>query len=462
MKKHYIFSLCLCFLCTTFLSRLPAQEYNNFDLNKYYTPDIVRNALGFGMSINDNFNSHSSSNDTISSNYLRWYFNPTFSRYKDTRKRITTFSVGGTTNGSSQQSNNLYRSRYSDNNALINYNTSFYNKKNNFLTFNASGNYTDNSSDINQKNDAGEIILENYNKSNRWNLRASIGIGKGRIEQVTDARQAVYILDELSKRGKLTKTLSDIEIFNFAQTISKVKNKRFLDARLHRIDEITTVDSFLVKNNYLTSQDAGYFSTLYDFWEYGDLYYRGSGQSFEINITPTVTIDKYTFKTTNNLDENRSTDRTYNADLNLIYRFEKSVGLNWQHSLTTSLALGISDYDTEHQLQTNGIRTNGTFIVNYYLSFYPSTRTSFSINAYHNNSLLFYKNTTISHVVEPDYRANNISSAIRASVNYYFSPQLRLSGNAGLNYTYKSINYNDLKEKYFNPGIGASVNYYFF
>jgi hypothetical protein len=76
--------------------------------------------------------------------------------------------------------------------------------------------------------------------------------------------------------------------------------------------------------------------------------------------------------------------------------------------------------------------------------------------------LLFYKNTTISHVVEPDYRANNISSAIRASVNYYFSPQLRLSGNAGLNYTYKSINYNDLKEKYFNPGIGASVNYYFF
>ena len=272
MKKHYIFSLCLCFLCTTSFFRLSAQEYNNFDLNKYYTPDIVRNALDFGMSINDNFNSQSSSSDTISSNYLRWYFNPTFSRYKDTRKRVTTLSVGGTTNGSSQQSSNLYRSRYSDNDATINYKTSFYNKKNNFLTFNASGNYTDNSSDINQKNDAGEITLENYNKSNRWNLRASIGIGKGRIEQVTDARQAVYILDELSKRGKLTKTLSDIEIFNFAQTISKVKNKRFLDARLHRIDEITTVDSFLVKNNYLTSQDAGYFSTLYDFWEYGDLY----------------------------------------------------------------------------------------------------------------------------------------------------------------------------------------------
>ena len=44
MKKHYIFSLCLCFLCTTFSFRLSAQEYNNFDLNKYYTPDIVRNA----------------------------------------------------------------------------------------------------------------------------------------------------------------------------------------------------------------------------------------------------------------------------------------------------------------------------------------------------------------------------------------------------------------------------------
>lgn len=49
MKKHYIFSLCLCFLCTTFSFRLSAQEYNNFDLNKYYTPDIVRNALDFGI-----------------------------------------------------------------------------------------------------------------------------------------------------------------------------------------------------------------------------------------------------------------------------------------------------------------------------------------------------------------------------------------------------------------------------
>ena len=462
MKKHYIFSLCLCFLCTTSFFRLSAQEYNNFDLNKYYTPDIVRNALAFGISINDNFSIGSSSSDTLSSNNFRWYFNPTFSRYKDTRKRVTTLSVGGTTNGSSQQSSNLYRSRYSDNDATINYKTSFYNKKNNFLTFNASGDYTGSSSDINQKNDAGEIILENYNKSNRWNLRASIGIGKGRIEQVTDARQAVYILDELSKRGKLTKTLSDREIFNFAQTISKVKNKRFLDARLHRIEEITTVDSFLVKNNYLTSQDAGYFSTLYDFWEYGDLYYRGSGQSFEINITPTVTVDKYTFKTTNNLDENISTDRTYNADLNLIYRFEKSVGLNWQHSLTTSLALGISDYDTERQTQANGIRTNGTFNAYYSLSYYPSTRTSFSINAYHNNSLLFYKNTTLSNVVEPDYRANNISSTLRAAVDYYFSPQLRLSANAGLNHSYRTNTYNYLKEKYFNPGIGATVNYYFF
>ena len=93
MKKHYIFSLCLCFLCTTFSFRLSAQEYNNFDLNKYYTPDIVRNALGFGMSINDNFNSQSSSNDTISSNYLRWYFNPTFSIFTFYKRLFQKISV---------------------------------------------------------------------------------------------------------------------------------------------------------------------------------------------------------------------------------------------------------------------------------------------------------------------------------------------------------------------------------
>jgi len=49
----------------------------------------------------------------------------------------------------------------------------------------------------------------------------------------------------------LNRKLTTEEIHAFAQTISTVKNKRFLDARLRMIDEITTVDSVLVNMGVL-------------------------------------------------------------------------------------------------------------------------------------------------------------------------------------------------------------------
>ena len=73
------------------------------------------------------------------------------------------------------------------------------------------------------------------------NFTPSIGWGIGRIENVTDARQAIYILEDFKKNGILSRDLTKDELFEFAQLISTVKNKRFLDSRLHRIDEITTM-----------------------------------------------------------------------------------------------------------------------------------------------------------------------------------------------------------------------------
>ena len=91
-----------------------------------------------------------------------------------------------------------------------------------------------------------------------------LGLGFGRIEDVTDARQAIYMLEALHKNGVLSRQLSNEEVVALAQKISSEKNKRFFDSRLHKIDEISAVDSFFVASKALSKNDASYFTALYD------------------------------------------------------------------------------------------------------------------------------------------------------------------------------------------------------
>ena len=114
----------------------------------------------------------------------------------------------------------------------------------------------------------------------------SPAIGWGRIEDVTDARQTIYIIDALRENGVLNRDLSVQEMFEFSQLISSVKNKRFLDSRLHLIDELTTVDNYLKNKGVIADGGAAYFANLNDMWQYGALFERKSGYEVTFNANP--------------------------------------------------------------------------------------------------------------------------------------------------------------------------------
>ena len=469
MEKKIISGLVLCFVLV-FMSNTLAQEYK-YDINKYYTPDIVRNSLDLSFSSNDNIRNYEHPNDSTIANSLEWNLNPTFTRYKNTRKQITTFSIGGQTNGSSNSyfktnKNNFKTSLNTENNLSINYNSYFYTLNQFFLMFKVSGNYG--GTYYKDINSTDTLVRTNFASKNTYQLRPYIGVGKGRIESITDARQAVYILEELSKKRRITRILSENEIFKFAQIISKIKNKRFLDARLRKIEEITTVDSFLVENGYLTKQDATYFTTLNDLWEYGALYSRNSGQSFEINLSPNLNFaSSHEKQTMQNLTQTTK-DQIYNAELNFIYRYEKSTSLDWQHSFSTSLSFHISDisnekiYDSGFQDKTIAINKGGRFDANYDLSYFPSTRSKFTFYANQIYTLDFNDHITSNNNEYPQNHVSSLMTSVGVSTDYYFSPQLRLSGSAGVGYRYDSQSTNNYTFKQISAGIGASINYSFF
>lgn len=459
MKSSTTFVV-LCVILFLGVFSVSAQEYKNFDINGYYTPDIVRNALDFNFNLNDNYSQNRNQTDSVNQNNFRWNLNPAFSRYVNNRKNIFSISAGGKTEGYLQKSSISVKSKSVENNAFVNLSYSHFFAKNYYVMLGFRGNY-----------DGSDEYYENTSshssgKRNDLNFNSGIAIGKGRIENVTDARHAVYILESLSQSGSLNRMLTNDEVFRFAQTISKVKNKRFLDARLHKIDEITTVDSFFVTRSLLTAQNARYFTTLYDMWEFGGLYQRYSGQSFELGITPSWRFVKRNSEYNNQLQIN--TDETIGREVYLKYRYEKSAGLNWQHSLSAMLGLNLNRLTVETK-NGDGAQSiqritplGSVFDAAYTLYYYPSTRTRFSLTArQYNTDKIFETQVQLPNQEKYTVQFTNYTY-LNLNADYYVSQQLRLSGGVGFSYNQVVGNNNTAKYSNFGFGIGGGLVYSFF
>jgi len=490
MKQKFISGLCLCLFCTFSFSNLSAQEYKNFDLNKYYTPEIVRNGLDLYFNTNGDLSNqlfqstnYLQSNDTANSNNLNGQLNSSFFRFTNTRKNESLLQLnlglyGQFGNYTIKPINRFFPNEYTSDsrqNIGLTYSNKSYNASKQFFSFGVT-------TRLNLSGGTVKIIyFDNPEKTTKTNGNNStiapyVGIGLGRVETVTDARQAIYILDNLAKRGVLTRQLSNDEIFRLSQQISKVKNKRFLDARLRKIEEISTVDSFFVNNNLLTTSDAVYFTTLYDNWENGANFVRNSGHVFEIQLSP--------FSDWNN--NNTQTDilngssfwekkkfNQYGGRLEIRYRYAKQINLNWEKSADVSLVSSVSHDINELTTDINSFSTEGEDYKNerniagvnlngsYGVAFYPNTRTNLSVIL----SQRFAKNYYNEINNNQKYNQFNSNTNLNFSAVYYVSPQLRLSGNTSIyNYFDKNF-YSEKSSNTYNKlgaGFSASLKYSFF
>jgi hypothetical protein len=475
MKKKIFTSFIFCFFLSVLFFNTSAQEYK-YDISKYYTPDIVRNQLDVSFNTNNSFNNSKSKIDTTRSTFstsMNGTFTPFFNSYTNTRKRLTYLQINGQFNGSYNSSglvneSNPYKDFNSEDNLTVNYSNHFYNSKNQFFELGISSNFQTRINNYTEEINPTKGSYQEY----YLNFTPSIGIGTGRIEAVEDARQAIYILDDLSKKGVLTRQLNDEEIFRFAQQISRVKNKRFLDARLHLIDEITSVDSFLVNNNLLNKSDARYFTSLYDNWQYGALYSRKSGHTFEITFTPAYNWNFIKNNPNDTTNSWRLNQNNLTGGLSFVYTYEKPVNLNWQHSVSASLngntnfsnylnqygntyyPYGSNTYSTLNGYDTRSVSLNGSYI----LGFYPSTRTHLSVGLTQDLNFSYMKILN-SNSTSWDKEFGSATNLI-VSAYYYVSPQLRLSVSANCgnyNTNFYSVTYNQLY-----GGFNGTLSYSFF
>jgi len=293
-----------------------------------------------------------------------------------------------------------------------------------------------------------------------FDISPRIGIGYGRIETVRDARQAVYIANALAKKNVLTRNLSDDELFKLSQIISSVKNKRFLDSRLRLIEEITTVDSFFENNDLLADNGATYFTTLYDMWQYGDLFLRQSGYeiAFSVYTYNRYVNEKYIPHSPTNHD---MIYNLFQQSMNLNFSYEKPYRLNWQHSLSANVTGSIHSTSVQNKPAANNNKNNtksNSFLAigHYSFGYYPNTRTNIRLTTAQQLSKNIY---------DDDRQIMSFSSALSANLYYYFSPNLRLTGDYTIHYSPSRLKGDEVyysNINYFSSSLYIKLTYFIF
>jgi hypothetical protein len=124
---------------------------------------------------------------------------------------------------------------------------------------------------------------ESYSQST--GLDASLSAGLGRLHEVTDARQALYILDDLVAQGCLNRKPSRREIIDLAELITQLKNERIFDSREKMSHSLQVIDAWLTENSLLREGGAEYFTLLFDNWLHGASARRFHGAEIELRYT---------------------------------------------------------------------------------------------------------------------------------------------------------------------------------
>ena len=264
-------------------------------------------------------------------------------------------------------------------------------------------------------------------------------LGIGRIEQVQDARHAISVFKELSKIERITPDKTDEQIIEFARLISQLKNERFFDSRLRKIAEIESIDSFLISKNYVSEQDAKYFTTLSDFWTYGNKPSRNSGTRLSGAFLPAY----YFFDYYNIGDGIYLNTRVHNLNALLLkggfeLKHEKPINLIWQSSIDLNCYAGLIEgklHDKSNSYD-NKLRIPNIQLGLYHtIGFFPNTRTDMSFRYSVQYVQLFDKTDVQNEILSAE--GESTKAAADLTLNYYISPKFRVNAKASAYYIWQ-------------------------
>ncbi len=294
---------------------------------------------------------------------------------------------------------------------------------------------------------------------------ASIGFGKGRIEQVQDAQMALFILNDLQQQGLLNTPVTPEQAEQFAQLITNINNRRIFDNRRRRIYELTQLDAFLKTSGLVETTDIRHFATINDNWALAFNPFRLSGASWFVRLQPSVSVS-----TENSSLENSSSYKVNHKQntigLSPVIGYEKFVPLNihWQHGMginaSYQIARGVvkdkqtagsSSSENEFKINERGAVVRGFYQIGYY----PNNRTLINAN-------LQVEALNIRDDIGIINKSDFIRPSLTLSANYFISYRTQFFANLYSEYLYttnKSENIEKRKATFFGANFSVGLTH---
>jgi len=277
--------------------------------------------------------------------------------------------------------------------------------------------------------------LPSKNQQDFFSVTLNTGIGIGRLENITDMQNALWLNKALQKVNSLTHALSSTELNELGRAITTANNTRILDDRKRVQFILATVDNYFQRKGLITKNDITYFSNLNDILFFAFNTPRLSGTEKFIRFSPTIT------GYSSDLAQNNITDRykakIYNKGALLSIGINKYAPYNLTHqnNYGVSINLNYVSLNSTQKYFTSGNLTNQTLLTPdvrqaylklfYEHAIYPNTRTIISFNLQSQGG---YQDVN---------KQNSFfeSVAAFASANYFISYRTRFTCGAGVYYS---------------------------
>jgi len=456
MKKMNLIALLLISMAVFSLKTSFAQN-TTFKLSDYKNPDYFYQTLdlnfGLGNSLNIQKNDNSSNFYNLKGYLLSANAQANYSVYANSPKSQSEFFahlsgsfVSNRQHNLSELSNSESRQSYFSNSETFSFGglKRFYNDKKSYFEIggsfsnNHSGNLTKNKS---MNNDIITYQTKNNTGSFYSNSSVILHIGKGRIEQVQDARMALYIIEDLHQLNRDKRQASDEDVLELAKLITSLKYKRFFDTRLRKIAEITAIDSFMQQKGMVSSTDATYFTSLNDNWDFANNPVRNSGWRIYTGVEGGYGYNSSKNQVEYIIPSQSTQDQTYASNRLIVFLvagldYEKPINLKWQNSASIHAQFG--SWTTKSIQKASGTADNNTYLGespimglsgSYGFGYYPNSRTW--LTADWALSSEYKKQFTGTSKSDKENSTNSflIYTGPSAHAYYYLSEKLRLSIN---------------------------------
>lgn len=343
-------------------------------------------------------------------------------------------------------------------------------KNNNYIEYGTNSMVTLSNSSL--KNDPRKLYV--------LGLNPNIGIGTGRLEYVSNAQMALFILEDLKKAGKIKGTISAEKAYQFTELVTELYNTRIFDFRKRRNYETNKIDSFLTTNKLINGNDFTIYNVIADNWNYAiqppaieaTSFYSGTLQVANSPVSDRINVFGVLNQQTRYNGQRTSLNLILPSTINNMSSLLNSVvGLPGSSlnipGLNGSIGFGAETLDsTQKTIVTTQMGYNAILRYENCLAIDVHRQRNFSIYfdklGLNNNTTVSYKINKADSTIQNKYNITTIGGNYQYC--YYPNSRTNMSANLNLNYTVNNNKFssfsNPTPKSSINLGIVLNANYF--